>query len=135
MLSNIYPIRLLIVSLVVVLPFRSVFAEESDRKIYIFTSDCVTKIETKKHPHTLNWELLINLNDTTAEDLFSFSKLHTRKLVSTIDGNGNKLGYDSLIIEPISSPFHISGLETEEEAKSIKYLILNSRGNCGEKKN
>ncbi len=59
MLSNIYPIRLLIISLVVVLPFRSVFAEESDE----------TTITTLSSEQVENYQFQTKPSDVEVTDL------------------------------------------------------------------
>ena len=46
------------------------------RPFYAFTSDCITSIEISELSYVPSWELVINLNNETAEDLHSFSKEH-----------------------------------------------------------
>ena len=101
---------------------------------YVISSECITSIEVQEMKHTTEWALLIKLNDSSANQMLSFSKKYIGKKVRMIDGQEKRIiKNDIRILSYLSSPFQITGLSSEEEAINAKMSILKTDGKCGEK--
>lgn len=102
---------------------------------YVITSDCISSVEVMASKYVPGWDLVIKLKDIEAKNLYEFSKENIDERVFLIDGNDNNIIRNGAVIrEPLPSPFHVSGIETQEEAIDARKTILSSVGDCGVKK-
>jgi len=123
--------KLLTIISIFILSQSACFANETPD--YVVSSDCVTSIEIQPSKYyNPGWSLVIYLNETTANQLLSYSKDNIGLKVRFVNGNGKEIIKDDVVIRSeISSPFLLSGLMTEQEAENAKKSISSSKGQCG----
>ena len=106
----------------------------TDVPVFIVTSNCVQSIEVKDSNIGLGWTLIVNLDDDAAKSLLTFSNEHLKEQARITDGAGNRVIKNDVRIQTsISTPFLVSGLNSQKEAQDAKKRILSTKGKCGVK--
>ena len=118
-------------SLIIIIYSCQVALAETDTPVFTITSDCILSIEVKKSDYIPGWVLNINLNSPAAKSLHVFSLENLKTPIRLIDGHGNNIIKNSIIIQtPLSTPFQVAALDSYEIAISAKKTILSSKGTC-----
>ena len=122
-------------SLILIIYSGQVVFAETSVPVFAITSDCILSIEVKKANYIPGWVLNINLNPLTAKSLHTFSLKNLKTPIRLIDGNGNNIIKNNIIIQtPLSTPFQVAALDSYEIAVNAKKSILSSKGKCGSNK-
>jgi hypothetical protein len=101
---------------------------------YVITSECITSIEVHETKYPVGWALIIELNESAAEEMLSFSKKYIGKKVRIVDGKEKNIIKNGVTMQSyLSSSFQVAGLSSQKEAINAKMSILGTSGKCGEK--
>ena len=107
----------------------TIVASNNIEVTYTLTSSCVLSADIHKSDTPDNWDVYIKVNAVEADKLSAFSKKHIKKLIRTVNANGETLSVATLM-GPISSLFFLPA-ESKEKALLIKNSLLKIPGKCG----